>query len=548
MRRFSDITIRTKLYGLVICSTLGLIAVLGLSGWLLAEFRVSGPVYNRIITAKDIVADVLPPPEYIIESFLLLHQMDQTTDAAVIGGLANRFRRLESDYRQRHEHWVKVLPTDELKKELVENSYVPAIEFYDLANKEYMPAKSRGDHEGARKVLLGAIHNRYEAHRQAIDRTVEMANKLAATEETDAIRLAARWIVIMILIGIATVLAVAIPGWLLARNVVQSTRVLTTRVEEMASGASDLTARVEVHSDDEIGRLAAGINVLITKIHAIVLRVREESAHLLSTASEIAATSREQDATVQDLGGSMAEIAAAVQEITAASRNLAGTMDEVNDRSGQAASLASAGRSRLVEMQDAMQQLVTETSSFSNKLGVIRQKADAINVVVATITKVADQTNLLSINAAIEAEKAGEAGLGFLVVAREIRRLADQTAASTLDIESMVRHMHGAVSSGVMQMDQFSANVRTGMDRVSEIGSQAGLIIAEVDELSRRFQEVNEGMRQQSLGVQQINDAMLGVSTTTRATAASLDEFHKATAHLRQSAELLMEEVGKFQV
>ena len=110
-----------------------------------------------------------------------------------------------------------------------------------------------------------------------------------------------------------------------------------------------------------------------------------------------------------------------------------------------------------------MRQLVESTASVSAKLGMIREKADSINAVVTTITKVADQTNLLSINAAIEAEKAGEYGRGFAVVATEIRRLADQTGVATYDIEQMVKEIQSAVSAGVMGMDNFSEQVRRGM-------------------------------------------------------------------------------------
>ena len=108
-----------------------------------------------------------------------------------------------------------------------------------------------------------------------------------------------------------------------------------------------------------------------------------------------------------------------------------------------------------------------------------------INLVVTTITKVADQTNLLSINAAIEAEKAGEYGLGFLVVAREIRRLADQTAVATLDIERMVKEMQYSVSAGVMEMDKFSEQVRQVVSEVGTIGGQLGQIITSVQGLVR---------------------------------------------------------------
>jgi len=251
---------------------------------------------------------------------------------------------------------------------------------------------------------------------------------------------------------------------------------------------------------------------------------------------------------VQGLNSSTTEIAAAVREISATGKELSGTMHEVNDRAGQASSLATSGRERLASMEQTMRQLVESTASISSKLAIIREKADNITVVVTTITKVADQTNLLSINAAIEAEKAGEYGRGFLVVAREIRRLADQTAVATLDIENMVRLMQDAVSAGVMQMDKFSEEVRSGVGRVAEINGQTGRIIGEVSGLSVGFRQVNEGMRNQAIGAEQINDAMASIASNVRGTATALEEFNKATVHLRGSIEQLNQEIALFRV
>jgi methyl-accepting chemotaxis protein WspA len=237
-----------------------------------------------------------------------------------------------------------------------------------------------------------------------------------------------------------------------------------------------------------------------------------------------------------------------VREISATSRELASTMDEVSCRAGEASALATAGRKRLADTQAAMQRLVDATASVSGKLGVIREKADGINVVVTTITKVADQTNLLSINAAIEAEKAGEYGRGFLVVAREIRRLADQTAVATLDIENMVRLMQDAVSAGVMQMDKFSDEVRSGVSRIAEVNGQTGQIIEEVEALGGRFQQVNEGVRNQAVGAQQINEAMGQLAAGAHQMRTSLEEFNKAGSHLRGAVEALNQEVAQFTV
>lgn len=195
-----------------------------------------------------------------------------------------------------------------------------------------------------------------------------------------------------------------------------------------------------------------------------------------------------------------------------------------------------------------MTQLLESTGSISAKLGIIREKSEGISSVVTTITKVADQTNLLSINAAIEAEKAGEYGRGFLVVAREIRRLADQTAVATLDIENMVRLMQDAVSAGVMQMAKFDGEFRSGVQRVQGINGQTGRIIEEVEGLTERFQSVNEAMRSQSVAARQINEAMVPVANGTKETQGSLEEFIKATAYLRQAVELLNQEIAQFTV
>jgi methyl-accepting chemotaxis protein WspA len=132
------------------------------------------------------------------------------------------------------------------------------------------------------------------------------------------------------------------------------------------------------------------------------------------------------------------------------------------------------------------------------------------------------------------------------VVARGVRRLAGQTAVATLDIESRVRLIQGAVPAGVMQMDKFGEKVRPGVGRVAEVNGQTGRIIAGVAALSDRFGSVNEGMHNQSVGAQQINEAMGSITSNVRQTSAALEEFNKATHHLRASVEQLNREIASF--
>ena len=296
----------------------------------------------------------------------------------------------------------------------------------------------------------------------------------------------------------------------------------------------------------EAGLLLQAIRKMIQDLRSLIGKIQRSSITLLSTATEIAATSRQQEQAVYDYSASTNQAAAAVNEISATSQELLKTMNEVNQVAHQTSRMASTGQQSLAGMDQTMRQLAESTGSIGSKLSVISERAANINLVVTTITKVADQTNLLSINAAIEAEKAGEYGLGFLVVAREIRRLADMTAVATLDIERMVKEMQYSVSAGVMEMDKFSEQVRKVVGEVGQIGGQLGQIIAGAQGLHQRFDQVTEGMRVQSQGADQIREAMSRLSEAANQTSLSIREFNKATERLREAVGGLKDEVSRF--
>ena len=331
-----------------------------------------------------------------------------------------------------------------------------------------------------------------------------------------------------------------------ARTISRPIRKAAELAERVAAG--DLTARPEIQANGEAGQLLRAVEAMTQDLRSLIGRIQHSSITLMSTATEIAATSRQQGEAVSDYGASTSEAAAAVKEITATSLELLRTMNEVSDVANKTAEMAGDGQGSLMEMGRSMRQLAESTTSIGSKLSVISERAGHINLAVTTIAKVADQTNLLSINAAIEAEKAGEYGLGFLVVAREIRRLADQTAVATLDIERMVKEMQYSVSAGVMEMDKFSDQVRRGVDEVGAIGEQLGGIIVAVQGLTGRFDQVNEGMRVQSQGAEQIREAVIRLSEGAHQTSISLREFNKATDHLREAVGGLKEEVSRFQL
>jgi methyl-accepting chemotaxis protein WspA len=322
-------------------------------------------------------------------------------------------------------------------------------------------------------------------------------------------------------------------------------------IQEVVSMAAEgnLTGQVMVYRDrDVISELAGGIQQMLDSLNSLVARIQQSGVQVTSSATEIAATAKQQEATVTEQAATTNQIKATVTEITATSKELVSTMNDVTEVAWKTSESANAGRSSLVSMEKTMHQMMEATDSIGSKLAVLSEKAGNINTVVTTINRVADQTNLLSLNAAIEAEKAGEYGVGFAVVATEIRRLADQTAVATWDIEQMVKEMQSAVSAGVMGMEKFSEEVRRGVDDVRQVGAQLAHIIEQVDTLIPRFEEVNEGMTSQSQGAQQIRDAIVQLSESAQQTADSLRQSNGAILQLNEAARRLQEGASHFQV
>jgi methyl-accepting chemotaxis protein len=320
-------------------------------------------------------------------------------------------------------------------------------------------------------------------------------------------------------------------------------------LETVTSAANgDLTSKLEIEGDDAIGQLAKGVQAMIDSLNSLVAQVQRSGIQVTSSATQIAATAKEQEATVAEQAATVNQIVATSTEISATAKELVSTMDEVSTVAEVTANAAASGQSGLQKMESTMHQVVEASSSIAAKLEVLNEKASNINTVVTTITKVADQTNLLSLNAAIEAEKAGEYGLGFSVVATEIRRLADQTAVATWDIEQMVKEMQAAVTAGVMSVERFSEEVRRSVDEVSSISGGLAEIIDQVQALTPRFESVHEGMQFQSQGAEQIKQAIVQLSESAQQTVDSLRQSHKSIDHLNEAAHRLQNGVSKFKV
>ncbi len=351
-------------------------------------------------------------------------------------------------------------------------------------------------------------------------------------------------------VGLTCIILVALVAYFVGRQqssaIAEPLNRLVANLDRMRRG--DFSERLLLDQKDEFGVVGQGLNRLADDLCELVGQVQRSGIQVNTTATQIAATAKEQQSTAHEIAATTAEIGATSKEISATSKELVKTMNELNHVAEETAKLAGSGQLSISRMESTMHQIMEASGSITAKLAVLSDKTTNINSVVTTITKVADQTNLLSLNAAIEAEKAGEYGLGFAVVAMEIRRLADQTAVATYDIEKMVKEMHSAVAAGVMGMDKFSDEVRRGVAEVRQVSTQLAQIIHQVQTLTPRFQTVNEGMHAQATGAEQISETLTQLSEAAQQTAESLRQSNLAIEQLNGAARGLQASVARFKL
>ncbi len=390
------------------------------------------------------------------------------------------------------------------------------------------------------------LAQQYEAIFAAL-REVNAENLRTANEAAQRIAAAVAAARLGILLAFAaSLLLAAMSGYFLLRAITRPLSRLLNTTDVVSKG--DFTQRVQLDQGDEFGALATSFDRMLGELTVLVDQVQKSAIQVNTSVTQIGATASEQQATATEIAATTTEIGATSKEISATSKDLVSTMSEVSTVAEQTATLAGHGQAGLSRMEETMRHVTQAAASINGKLGVLNEKATNINQVVTTITKVADQTNLLSLNAAIEAEKAGEAGRGFAVVAIEIRRLADQTAVATYDIAQTVEEIQSAVAAGVMGMDKFSEEVRRGMQDVQQVGEQLSQIIHQVQTLAPRCTAVSEGMQAQATGAEQISDALTQLTEASQQTVQSLRQSNEAIGGLNQVANALRTAVSRFRL
>jgi methyl-accepting chemotaxis protein WspA len=299
---------------------------------------------------------------------------------------------------------------------------------------------------------------------------------------------------------------------------------------------------------DETRQLLAAFRTMAESLDSLLGQVRRSGILVTTSATEIAAQARQLEESVNRQAQAMVQAGATTREIAATSDDLLATVDEVHATATETAGLADKGQAGLSELADTITVLAggagTLQETLTDLLAKTRRAADALTA----ITKVADRTNLLSLNAAIEAEKAGEFGLGFSVVAEEIRKLSDQTAVAALQIEGLVAEMGRAARESSKAMENLAREVTQGRDRTIPLHDGLARILSHIQAISFRFDMVTQNMHLQAQGASQISQAMGDLTDTAARTAGAAKEFNRTATKLNQAVQGLQQEMSRFRV
>lgn len=318
--------------------------------------------------------------------------------------------------------------------------------------------------------------------------------------------------------------------------------------KDIAQGEGDLTKRVPSHGTDEIAILGGYFNQFIEKLQGMISKVAHVTDKVASASVELSATAEEISKGTDTLTSRASQTAAAVEEMNA-------TVSQVAQNSGKAATLAQEtvktakdGGSVVSDTISGMQQLSDAVSSSATIIAELGKSSDQIGEIVPVIEDIADQTNLLALNAAIEAARAGEQGRGFAVVADEVRKLAERTTKATKEIGDMIRQIQQDTRGAVESMQQGTVKVTSGVDLVNRTGEALSRIVEMVSESADMIRQIAVASEEQSVATQQIANDIENVAKVTKESASGANESAKASHDLSQLATELQGIVGSFKL
>lgn len=540
--------------------------------------KVNGDIYNEIIMGKDLVADILPPPEYIIESNLLAFQLLNETDKDGLENLIKKSEELESQYYNRHEYWNNTLSDGEMKEYMTVDAYNYAVEFFNIRDKEFIPAIRNGDREKAESILTGKMSEAYKNHRENIDKVVILANENNAKIEKQSMSFINKTILILIIVAFIIALIVIVLSIIISKSITNPLMLALNNLKYIAKGDFSKTLGEDLKSrKDEIGEIIIAIDVMQSNLKDLIRNITEESTNIKETVQNVLENMSNLDLDIDDialiaeeLSAGMEETLAAAEEMTAASKGIEVFVDNIAHGAKDGSKEAQKINFRAENIKENVNESQRKAATLIK--GVIKEVEKSIEnskvieqvkILSQSIMQITGQTNLLALNASIEASRAGEAGKGFSVVAEEIRKLAEESKITVAEIQTVTNKVTQAVndlSSNSQKLitfvekdviedyntmlnvaDIYSKDARFVESLVTRFSTTSDELLSTIHEVAISIDNVAKTSSQGAEGT--INVA----SKVSDITVKSNDVVNK-TNNLDKSINSLKEGTGKFKI
>ncbi|MCB4358531.1 methyl-accepting chemotaxis protein [Quatrionicoccus australiensis] len=503
-RRVLEMAVNSQLYLLMAAFLIGF----GVAGAVvysgLGKVQVNGPIYQRVVQGKDLVADILPPPEYLIESYLVVLEMLRAEPAA-LPALFEKSAQLRQDFDTRHLVWVNELPAGTIKTLMVEDAYKPGVAFLDLRDQAFIPALRAGNRAAAENLLprLAAL---YAEHRAVIDQVVTLANQRIADDERNAAEIISGNYFLLGGLGLGIALIVSLLGGTVIRNLQRllggDPRYACEITRHVASG--NLGLRIEVEPLDRtsllasIGHLREMFRNMLSDIQNNADRVATHAHQMVMVADQVALSSQAQSE-------STAGVASTTEEVSMSMAQVVESAAEAHAISVASGNTCESGANVINSAVISMESIARTVRQSTQSILALGKQSQRISSVIQVIREIADQTNLLALNAAIEAARAGESGRGFAVVADEVRKLAERTSHATSEIAGMIAAIQngmneavGSMEAGVAQVDQGVAlanEAGVAIQRIRDSAAQVVTVVADISAALREQGAATENIR-----------------------------------------------------
>ena len=528
----------------------------------LNELKVNGPIYQRIVQGKDLIADILPPPEYIIESYLVTLQLPDAGAGAEQDQLVARLKKLKGEYDERHAFWLKEELDGDLSENLLKQAHPQAANFYNIAFNEYLPAVKKSDKEAAAQAMT-RMKAAYEKHRAAIDKVVELAGKRNAADEADAkarIQSATRLLLVILVVSLggAVVVATMILRGLLARLGGEPEYAV-----KIAHAIADhnLNIDIETRPGDETSLLAAmkamqgSLASIIGNVDNSVRRLEQAATRLAETAGLVAESNIHQQDVSHSMAAAVEEMSCTVVEITSTMEELSASSTQIADHSKSVVDIANHTWENSKKGSDSMQQMLglmgdirTDNQNSLKEIVDLGAKSKEISKVMEIINAIADQTKLIAFNAALEASSAGEAGKRFSVVASEIRRLADNVTDSTNEIENKVQEIQDSISRLVITSEKGTGTIDAGMEASTNTARNLDDLVDAASHTSGAAQQISLSTQQQKTASSQVVSALREIVSASAHTAQSIRSITEIGNEMNEMSHELSGLVKQFKL